>query len=682
MQRASQRYATLLSPLQVGALVYRNRIVKTSAKMSFDDGENGYVSACMIRFYEETARGGAATVLVEAPGIDGPQSVLRPSNCHYIDDDKYIPRLRELSKAIHKHGAHAILQLLHAGSWHEGEEEALAASDWKEPEFPGGKVPRAATYQEVQRIKQKFVEAVVRGREAGFHGVEISTSASHFLPTFLNRFWNQRKDEYGTQTLENRARLLCEIIRGARAIVGAGFNIGVMMNVVESMEGGLTYGESLGIAKLYEEAGAAYIHGRAFVYGSATTFWPEQELHPELSPQAAKVMDMRAGGKAAYRAATARLKEVLSIPVITVANIDPATGEDILRKGDADLIGMCRPLIADPQLPNKLASDRAEDIVPCTHCLNCLQRWIIGRPVACRVNAGLGQYDEYVPAELPKNVLIVGAGPAGLEAARVAAMRGHRVTLIEREKVLGGQMLLASAVKGKEPEDLEELVEYYRIQLEKLSVTVKPGTAYSEDLLEREQPDAVLFATGPRTEPLRIPDNGADIVVNSAALLDKLRKAIRVAGANTIHSLSRMWMPLGDRVVIVGGGYQGCQLAEFLVKRGRSVHLVERGQAIGVGIVPHKLMRLLTWFDRNGVGMLTESEVLSISGNIVTVAARGERRCLHADSVIVIGAPVANADFVEQAKGLVEEVYQVGGSREPGMILDAIADGYRVGHAL
>ncbi len=682
MQATPKKYSTLLSPIQIGALTYRNRIVKTSAKMSFDDGENGYVSESLIRFSEETARGGAAAVLVEAPGIDGPQSVLRPSNCHYVDDDKYIPRLRELSDSIHAHGAHAILQLLHAGSWHEGDEEALSASDWREPEFPGGRAPRAVTADELQRIRRRFVEAVVRAQKAGFRGVEISASASHFLPTFLNRFWNQREDAYGSQSLENRARLMCEIIREAKTLVGEGFNVGVMMNVIESMPGGLTYRESIGIARLFEAAGAAYIHGRIFIHASATTFWPEQEFHPELTPQAKRLLDLRGGGKAAFREATAKLKEALSIPVITVGHIDPETGEDILRKGEADLIGICRPLMADPQLPNKLAEDRPEDITPCTHCMNCLQRWIAGRPVACRVNASVGDRDRYIPAEQSRRLLVVGAGPAGMEAARVAAKRGHRVTLIDRERALGGQMLMAAVIKGKEPENLEELIEYYRIQLKKLSVELDLGTEYSADLLQRKQPDAVLFCTGPGSRPVTVPDGANKIVVNSASLLGALKKAIRAAGVGAIHTLSKVWMPLGDRVVIVGGGYQGCQFAEFLIGRGRTVSLVEKGSMIGDGIVPHNLMKLMFWFQTRGVEMITEAEIESISGNHVSVVSGDRRQTLEADSVIVIDTPIPNARHIDEARDLVVEVHQVGGSREPGMILDAIADGYRIGHAI
>ncbi|MBW2363294.1 MAG: FAD-dependent oxidoreductase, partial [Deltaproteobacteria bacterium] len=517
-------------------------------------------------------------------------------------------------------------------------------------------------------------------QEAGFRGVEISTSASHFLPTFLNRFWNQREDQYGSQSIENRARLMCEIIHESKERVGEGFNIGVMMNVVESMPGGLTYPESIGIAMLFEAAGAAYIHGRAFIFASATTFWPEQEFHPELTPQAKQILDLRGGGKAAFRKATAKLKEALSIPVMTVGNIDPETGEDILRRGEADLIGLCRPLMADPQLPNKLAEDRPEDITPCTHCMACLQRWIVGRSVACRVNASVGDVDRYTPAEQSKRLLVVGAGPAGMEAARVAARRGHRVTLIDRERALGGQMLLASAIKGKEPENLEELIEYYRIQLSKLSVGLQLGTEYSAELLQTEQPDAVVFATGPTIEPIAVPAGDSKIVVHSASLMDALKRAIRAAGAGAIHTLSKAWLPLGDRVVIVGGGYQGCQLAEFLIKRGRKVSLVEKGPTIGDGVVPHNLMKLMFWFQSKGVGMITEAEIESIAGSSVSLLSGDQRHSLEADSVIFIDTPVPNARHVDEASNLVGEVHRVGGSREPGMILDSIADGYRIGH--
>jgi NADPH-dependent 2,4-dienoyl-CoA reductase/sulfur reductase-like enzyme len=298
------------------------------------------------------------------------------------------------------------------------------------------------------------------------------------------------------------------------------------------------------------------------------------------------------------------------------------------------------------------------------------------------VNASVGDHDRYIPAEQSRRLLVVGAGPAGMEAARVAAKRGHRVTLIDRERSLGGQMLMASVIKGKEPENLEELIEYYRIQLKKLSVELDLGTEYSTDLLRRKQPDAVLFCTGPASRPVTVPDSTNKIVVNSASLIDALKRAIRAAGIGAIHTLSKAWMPLGDRVVIVGGGYQGCQLAEFLIKRGRRVSLVEKGPTIGDGIVPHNLMKLTPWFQNNGVEMITDAEIESISGNSVSVVSGDQRRILEADSVITIDMPIPNARYVDEASDLVGEVHRVGGSREPGMILDAIADGYRIGHAI
>ncbi|MCP4905160.1 MAG: FAD-dependent oxidoreductase [bacterium] len=278
--------------------------------------------------------------------------------------------------------------------------------------------------------------------------------------------------------------------------------------------------------------------------------------------------------------------------------------------------------------------------------------------------------------------MIVGAGVAGMEAARVAVKRGHHVSLIDREKALGGQLLVASVIKGKEPENLEELIEYYRIQLKKYSVELRLGTEYSADLVRRIEPDTVLFATGPESHPVAMPDGNEAIVVRSSALIGALNEAIRTAGAGAIHALSKVWMPLGRRVLIVGGGYQGGQLAEFMIKRGRMLSLVEKGPKIGEGVVPHQLMKLMPWLLAKGVQTLTAAEIESISGHRVTVVSRGQRRTLEADSVIVIDAPASNPRHVDDARGLVEEVHRVGGSRAPGMILDSIADGDRVGHAI
>jgi len=678
-------FAYLLEPLLVGSIRYRNRIVKTAGNMSFCQDANGYVGERLIAFSEALARGGAGAVNVEGPGVAGPQSVYRPALDFYLDDDKYIPRMRTLSDAIHRHSCPAILQLLHAGSWHEGE-ETLAASAWDAPEFEGASRPRGLTTDEVEELVDKFASAALRARMAGFDGVEINTAASHLLPTFLSRFWNRREDRYGPQSFENRARFVVEILRETKKRAGNDFNVSVLMNGIESMPEGLTYLESQELAKLFERAGAAYIQVRSFVYGSAVTFWPEQYLYPERSERTPEFLDLRQGGAGAFRAAAAAIKRAVSIPVMTVGRMDPESAETILRAGDADLVGFCRALIADPELPNKLESGRSGEIVPCTHCLTCLQEWVAQRPARCRINPDVGDtraYNRYAPAHAKKRVLVVGGGPAAMEAARLAAERGHEVNLVTRDRFLGGLLPLAAIVKGDTPEDLPAITRFYAKRFKKLGVGVALGREVDEDFVAVHKPDALVLGTGATLAEQRIPGDDHGKLLNTFELHALLKKSLRFASPTTVEKLSKLWMPVGSRVVILGGGFQACQLAVFLVKHGREVMLVEAGPQIGVGLVGQIQAQVLPWFTARGVQLHTETICDEITEQGVKLCIKdGTIRMVEADSIIPIFPFKPDVSLALRLDGLVPEIHSVGSCRVPGFIVDAVADGARVGRML
>jgi 2,4-dienoyl-CoA reductase (NADPH2) len=297
----------------------------------------------------------------------------------------------------------------------------------------------------------------------------------------------------------------------------------------------------------------------------------------------------------------AGIKREVTIPVMVVGKLDPRLGEEVLREGKADFIAMTRRLQADPELPNKIITGRLDDIAPCTACENCLGSR------RCRINAFMGkEYNTVEKAERKKKVVVVGAGPAGLEAARVAALRGHDVTLFDRFTKIGGLLPIAALVKGTELEDLPAMVKYFKRQLGKLGVKTVLGKAITPSDIEKIRPDAVIIAGGGVPAVPDIPGIGRPNVVSSAELHRKLKFYLRFIGPKTLRWLTRFYLPVGKRVVIIGGSLHGCELGEFLTKHGRRVTIVEKSVTLGQGMVDVIQAYLFDWFRRKGVTLISE----------------------------------------------------------------------------
>jgi 2,4-dienoyl-CoA reductase (NADPH2) len=343
---------------------------------------------------------------------------------------------------------------------------------------------------------------------------------------------------------------------------------------------------------------------------------------------------------------------------------------------------MCRPLFADPELPNKLASGRYDDIAPCTRCSTCQKT--DGLPKVCRVNAALGtvQY-EIKEAEKKKSVVVIGGGPGGMEAARVAALRGHRVQLVEKTHKLGGSLPVAAVVKGLEIENLLALTRYLERQIVKLGVKVKTGQDLNLPLIDEMKPDVLIIATGGIPSVPEIPGINRPTVVNAAELHKTLKFFLRFLHPGTIRWFTKLWMPVGNKVVVIGGLVAACQLAEFLVKRGRKVTIVNSGPTLGDGLVPERRTRLFSWFRRKGVVMMTDVIYNEITDKGLTVTTKdGKKVILEADAIIPATPMLLNKDLARYFEGKVPEIYLVGDCKEPRLIPDAIADGWRIGNMI
>jgi len=690
---AKSRFKKLLEPCYIGRVKTRNRIVKTASQTYFFDSGEHRISERAKAFYEALARGGVGLVIVETPAMESPLSETGDRRFR-IDDDKYIKDVSELTKVIHKHGCPTFVQFYHRGPWGgvyttiAPRIAASAVTIKSEYDVHEESPPKELTIAEIEELVDSYASAAVRAAKAGFDGVEVHAGADHLLPTFISRFWNKRHDAYGAQNMENRTRFVVEIIHEIKKRLGQDYPVQVLMNGMEIGGGdeGMTLEEGQELAKILQKAGANSLHVRTHWFGQHqgsyhhdVLFYPEPFIPLKSFP---KELDWSRKGALANVPVAAVIKKTVSIPIMTVGGFDAQLGEMVLRQGKADLIGMTRRLFADPEYPNKIASGRLDDIRPCTHCGNCNK--VYGQPRQCRINAAFGteQY-EIKPAEKKKRVLVVGGGPAGMEAARVAALRGHEVTLYDKSAKLGGSLPKASLIKGLEIEDIPAIIRYLKGQITKLGVNIRLGKELDSLEIERIRPDVAILATGGIAVTPEVPGINKHNVFSSTDLDNSLRIFLRFLGPRFLRWLTKFWMPVGKRAIIIGGSIQGCQLAEFLVKRGRKVTIVDTAEELGEGLAPERKTRLFIWFSKKGVTLLSGVKLEEITDKGLTfITKEGKRETIEADTIIPAMPLAANIDILKSLEGKVPEVYIIGDSKEPGLIPDAIAGGWQVANKI
>ena len=498
------RLTKLLEPTRIGSMELKNRIVMAPMGMQLADA-SGAVSQREIDFYEERAKGGAGLIEIGAVCID--DKIGRTAYPQLsIDGYKYTAGFSDLVEQVHKYGAKICPQLHHIGYnipflEATNNQPPVAPSDIACPYVPGVRA-RELTVEEIENIIQKYVGAAALAHHAGFDGVEIQAAHGFSLVShFLSSVTNKRTDGYGGD-LRARARFAIEIVEGIKAKLGNAFPIIFRLSGDEYTEGGITLENTKSIAKMLEEVGVDALHISAGNSLSPDGFWATTP--PMDAPHGCHVHLAES------------IKQVVKTPVITVGRInDPQFAETILRKGKADLIAMGRALIVDPELPNKVAEGRLKEIRKCIGCLQDCDA-DFGLRVKCAINADVGKEKEYkvVPAQRRKKVLVVGGGPAGMEAARVASLRGHKVTLYERNRKLGGQLLLCEDLPHKK--DLRNLIDFMTYQLKKLKVRVELGKEVTPAIVERMNPDAVILATG--AAPLYPAIHGIDQKKNRSGL--------------------------------------------------------------------------------------------------------------------------------------------------------------------
>jgi len=634
----------LWEPIRIGRMELKNRVVMPPMVTRYAT-DDGFVTERTRNYYGARARGGAGLIIVEATYVHR-QGWAFPNQIG-ISEDKFIPKLSELTGTVHRHGAKIAIQLHHGG---RQAKEALSGLQPVAPSplpMAGGEMPREMTVDEIAETVAYFAEAAIRAQKAGFDGVELHAAHGYLIDQFLSPTSNKRDDEYGGD-LHRRARFLLETIAAVKEAVGEDYPVWCRMDGKEYGAEGITLEDARQTARLAQEAGLAAIH--VSCWGPAT---PVNRTTPTF---VSAIIEELAEG----------IKKAVSIPVIAVGRITPDDGERMLKEGKADLIAIGKAVLADSEWSNKVASGRVEDITPCIICNGCRDDLrnpaVVG--IRCLVNAALGREkeSEIVPAARHKKVLVVGGGPAGMEAARVAALRGHQVTLWEKESRLGGQLIQAAIPPHKDR--IAPLYKYLETQLQKLGVKVQPGKETTAAAVAEFSPEVVVVATG--VKPF-IPD------------ISGLDKAKVVQAGDVLEGRVKV----GQKVAIIGGELVGCETAEFLADRGKQVIVMRRGAEMATSVGPSNRDFFLSRLLDKGVTLLREVRYDGISPEGVIITTKdGEKRTIEADTVVLAAGSVSDAALYKAIKDKVSEVYCIGDCVEPRTIRDAISEGFRTGQKI
>jgi len=643
----------LFAPIRLGNLELANRIIFPAVTTFYDYHFDLKGDERSAAFYAERAKGGAGLVVIGAlqalyPGRREPERV-------QINQDRFIPHLRLWTKAVHDGGSYAAAQLA-IWNWWAKNGEGTPAEDVSpsgvittEGVYPHGfhKVmfdpkSRPLTIEEINQIEEEVARAATRAVEAGFDAIEIPAVALSLPGRFITPSTNRRTDSYGG-TWEKNTRFLVEIIGKVKRNVGPDFPILVRVPGTDMMPWGIGLEESKIIAPLIVNAG---VHCLSIMPGGYETREPRQQMSV-------------ARGAFVYLAEG--LKQVVDVPVCTNMRIsDPVMADRIIEEGKADLVAMCRPLVADPELPNKAQQERLDEVRFCVACCSCFDDISVNGPMGCSVNPVVGKEAQLciTPATKTKRVLVIGGGPGGMEAARVATLRGHNVTLWEKGARLGGELLQAMEPPFKQEWGL--LLDYLRIQMGKLKVEVRLNARATLEAVLEAKADAVILATGAVPVVPSIPGIDGSNVVMAGEVLDG--KVLQGADA-----------------VVIGGGLIGCETAEYLVERGWKVTVLEMLPRVGDDIGMFNRWVLLDRLSSAGVKMEAGVRAVSVTADGV-FGERGGASEFFSGSAVVIAAGMKPDDVLARALGSrIPWVRSIGSCVQPRRVKQAIAEGYQAG---
>ncbi len=702
---SKHRFRHLLSPGRINQLELRNRIFFSPMGSNLAE-EDGTVGDRLRTYYVERAKGGAGLITMGSVSVGFPEGA---SNWRQeaISDDRFIPGIRALADEVHGHGAKLAAQLQHGGllamtDMFDGRPLACPSVPPKskdsgdfvdvmleeeqakffEPYAKMGELKyNPLNEADMARISEMFASAADRAKRAGIDAVEIHGGHGYVFSSFLSPAYNLRTDDYGG-SLENRARFLLDTIRAVRAAVGPDYPVWMRFDSIEfGMDQGISLQDAIHVAKLAEEAGLDAIHvsahgdgnyGRTYSTGHAT--------------------DIRSG----FVPNATAIKQAVSIPVICPGRIEPEDADKYIAQGKLDFVTMGRKLLADPHLPRKLTAGQPAQVRPCVYCYTCISSIFNSSHIMCAVNplTGFETERQPLPATQSKTMLVVGGGPGGMESARILAAKGHKVILCEATSRLGGTAQFASVAYKPN----QGIIDWLKRQVREGSIEVRLNTRVTPELARELKVDEIVVATGAKRVMPPIPGGDRDFVFSGDdmrslvlgrdldSIADKTNLATRLAmKAGSVTGLtgklellrqgSKVWMPLGHKVVIIGGELVGLELAEFLAHRGREVVVLEESSRVGKGIPLVRRFRAVDDCRELGVAMITGCSDFRIGDNIVTyIGGTGQERTIAADTVIVATGATGDTILAERLAKAGFMVHTVGDCTGVGYIEGAMRD--------
>jgi 2,4-dienoyl-CoA reductase-like NADH-dependent reductase (Old Yellow Enzyme family)/thioredoxin reductase len=639
-------FAHLLSPGTIGTMKLKNRIVMPPMVRNFA-ATDGTVTRQLIDHYAARARGGAGLIIVEATYVHPSGRVWHQGVG--IDDDRDIPGLGQLTDAVHQWGSKIEVQLVHGGRQSTTAVSKLpVVAPSAVPCLVTGSFPREMTTQEIVDMIEAFAQAARRAKTAGFDGVELHGAHGYLMSQFFSAHVNRRTDKYGGD-LKGRATIAIETIQRIKQLNGDDYPITMRINGRDNVPGGQTIEDAVALAQILEKAGVAALH--------VTVGMSEANLDPRNVATAATMLTPR-GHLLDF---AAQIKNAVKIPVIAVGGITPEMGEKVLSEGKADFIAFGRPFLADPDFPNKLYRNEREAIRPCIRCNEmCQGRILVG--IRCTVNTEVG-YESYSlqTAVKPKKVMIIGGGPAGMEAARIAAIRGHDVAIYEKNSQLGGHLTEASVPAFKK--DLGNFNDWLVRQMKEKGVKVVTGKEVTPAIINQVKPDAVVIATGSIAFRPNIPGADKSNVVTAIDVL--LGKA-----------------DAGNHPIVAGGGAIGSETALYLAQQGKDVTLIEMLPQVATDVAVIRNV-LITQLADAGVKIITDSKIITINDNGVT-AVSPEKNVVNiaGDKVILAMGLVTDNKLYQAVREKINEVYVIGDASQPRRVGEAVHEGYRVGSVI